>query len=148
MTSAAESPQFCIAAERSVLGGILELPDILADLTALGLVAEEFSLADHRRLYRALADMRDRGIPLDCTSASEFIGGDPRDVALIADCVYGCVVERQHLLHHAAIVRKKSRLRQLGRLGEWLEAESSSPHADPDSLTRVLIQKLSPEVRP
>ena len=133
-------------AERSVLGGILELPDILADLTALGLVAEEFSLADHRRLYRALADMRDRGIPIDCVSASEFIGGDPRHVALIGDCVFGCVVERAHLLHHAAIVRRKARLRKLLRMAEWVATKAEEPNADPSTIARVVIEKLSSEV--
>jgi len=128
--------------EKYVLGGCIEESAILTAVLAAGLTPEDFSFSVHANFFRALTQMRKEGIPVDLISVAEFIGNDDRDVAILADCVSGVVIQQAHILHHAGIVRKKARLRTLLHLAELLETTASEPHADPDEIGKMVAMKL------
>ena len=129
--------------EKYVLGGCIEESAILTAVLAAGLTPEDFSLSVHARFFRALTEMRAEEIPVDLISVAEFIGNDDRDVAILADCVSGVVIQRAHILHHASIIRKKARLRNLLHLAEELLETAAGPHADPDQIVLMVAMKLS-----
>jgi replicative DNA helicase len=128
--------------EQAVIGACIEENHILLAVVNSGLTPEDFSLSDHARFFRALTEMLTQGIPVDIISVAEFLGNDSREVAALADCVCGVVVEVRHILHHAGIIRKKARLRTLLHLAEWIETTACDPHADPDELGRMVAMKL------
>jgi replicative DNA helicase len=132
------------AAERSVLGACVESAEMLTAALAEGISADDFSVSDHQRVFRALLEMRDKRIPIDCISVSEQLGNDQRDFALLGDLTCGAIIHPSHVAHHARIVRNKSRLRSLLRLSDWMAREAGAPCADPDEIAKLACEKLEP----
>jgi replicative DNA helicase len=121
-----------LEAERSILGGIL-LDNSLYDQAAEHLVADDFSLDAHRRIYSRMCDLRETDQPVDMITLVEqldrrreveAIGG----VAYLSSLIDG-VPERPSIEHYVRIVRNKALLRGLINLSQNAIAEAIE-HAD------------------
>ena len=130
-----------VAAERCVLGAVIEDESLWRKLTDSGLRSQHFYLSDHRRVFGAIDRLKGRSMPVDYISVAEELGNLGGDYVLIASLVHGVVVQENHVLHHAAIIRKKSRLRSLLKIGEWIQ-KAVTEIAEPDSLTAQIRNML------
>jgi replicative DNA helicase len=130
-----------IAAERSVLGGVIEDDGLLPEVIAADLQREDFSLSDHQRVFSAILSLHERKLPVDYVTVAEELGNDQNAYVLLGSLIQGVIVHEDHILHHVAIVRKKSRLRALLRLAEWL-TKAVTESADPDKLIIATREKL------
>lgn len=144
MSDSASSLPVNESAERSVLGSCIECSNLLSAALAEGLSADDFSVSNYQRVFRALLEMRDKKIPVDCISVAEHLGNGQNDFALVGDLVSGAVVHHSHVAHHCRIIRQKSRLRSLLRLSDWMTREAASPCADPDEIIKRACEKLGP----
>jgi replicative DNA helicase len=122
-----------LPAEQCVLGAMIEDDSFVPEVLASGLRAEDFFISDHRRIFHAVERLRERQAPVDYVSVAEQLGNRAEDYAVIGGLVHGVVLHEDHILHHAAIVRRKARLRGLLKIGEWL-SEAVSETADPESI--------------
>lgn len=117
LASALNTPPQNLEAERGVLGSILLVNDVLDEVSDL-LHPDQFYLDAHRRIYRAIVDLRDTGVDgfdpvivaeaLDKRNELAEIGG----VEYI-ERVLASVPHAAHAKYYATIVRDKSMLRQL-----------------------------------
>ena len=131
-----------LPAERTVLGALIEDADLFSDAISEGLTVDDFSISAHRRIFGAILELREKNCPVDYIAVAEQIGNAPEDFALIGDLISGVVIERTHILHHVRIVRKKSRLRALMKLADWISHSAVQVAADPDALVQVTLTKL------
>ena len=104
--------------ERVVLRRIDRMTELLPEAVATGLAVTDFSLNDHRRIFAVILAMVENKSPIDLVLLAEYIGGSQMCYVLIASLIEGVVIERSHILYHVALVRKKSKLRQLERMGQ------------------------------
>ena len=130
-----------LAAERSVLGAVIEDDTLLPELIACGLTENDFGLNEHRRLFAAIGALRQQNRPVDYITVAEQLGNRQEDYALVARLIDGSVTDPDHVLYHARIVQKKARLRALLRLADWI-ARVADDSADPDALIEQIIGKL------
>jgi replicative DNA helicase len=131
-----------LAAEREVLGALIEEPALLSEAIAMGLSSDDLSLADHRRIFSAMVALREQGHPIDYITLAEHLGNRSADFALMSDLISGVVVSRGHVLHHVGIVRKKAGLRNLIKLSEWMALAAGEDGADPKALIKGALEKL------
>jgi replicative DNA helicase len=129
--------------ERAVLGALIESEQILSDALKAGLRENDFSISDHQRIFAAIVALREKYVPVDQLSVAEQLGNGQWDVALIGDLINGAVIVRSHVAHHVQIVRKKSDLRQLAKMGDWLTTAACRTGAEPNDLTAQLLKQLS-----
>lgn len=105
-----------LEAESSVLGGIL------LDNEAINLVLElvqpdDFYRESHRKIFRAMIDITDRGEPVDLITLSEFLKGR-NELEAVGGAAYlaslaDFVPTAANISHYARIVREKAILRSL-----------------------------------
>jgi replicative DNA helicase len=131
-----------LPAERVVLGGLIESPELLPEALAGGLAAEDFSLEDHRRIFAAILALADSKSPVDYVLLAEHLGGRQEDFVLVASLIDGLVIESGHILYHVRLVRKKSKLRQFERMGANLVASICETGADPDTIAAMIREQL------
>jgi replicative DNA helicase len=131
-----------LASERVILGALIEEESILSAAVGAGLDIEDFFLSDHRRIFAAMLELRENNSPVDYITVAEQLGNRQADVVLLASLIDGVVIDRSHVLYHIGIVRKKSRLRRLQQLAEWMLQSANEISADPDALTEVALEKL------
>lgn len=131
-----------LPAERVVLGGLIESPDLLPEAVAAGLAVRDFSLSDHRRIFTAILALVESKSAIDYVLVAEHLGGSQDDYVLLGSLIDGVVIEQGHILHHVALVRKKSKLRQLERMGANLVASICETGADPDTIAAVIREQL------
>jgi replicative DNA helicase len=131
-----------LPAERVVLGGFIESPDLLSEAVASGLAENDFSLSDHRRIFAAILALAESKSVVDYVLLAEHLGGRPEDYVLLSSLIDGVVIEQGHILHHVALVRKKSKLRQLERMGAGLGTSATERGADPDKIAALLREQL------
>jgi replicative DNA helicase len=130
-----------LPAERSVLGALIEDDSLLPEVIAAGLRAGDFSLSDHRQVFAAILALREQKSPIDYITVTEKLGNRQEDYVLLASLIHGVVVHEDHTLYHVAMVRRKSQLRTLLRIAEWLTRVVDDA-ADPDALIEQAIRKL------
>ncbi|HKF02647.1 MAG TPA: DnaB-like helicase N-terminal domain-containing protein [Candidatus Sulfotelmatobacter sp.] len=130
-----------LPAERCVLGAIIEDDSLWDEVIASGLCRRHLFLDDHRHVFGAIERLKARNAPVDYISVAEELGNRAQDYVLIASLVHGVVVQEDHVRHHAAIVRKKSCLRALLKMGEWITT-SVTETSDPDLLTKQIRSML------
>jgi replicative DNA helicase len=131
-----------LPAERAVLGALIEDDGLLSAAISEGLTVDDFSISDHRRIFGAILELRDKNCPIDYISVAEQLGNDPADFALLGDLISGVVVERSHIRHHVGIVKKKSQLRTLMKVADWISQSATEVAVNPDVLVQVAIEKL------
>jgi replicative DNA helicase len=119
-------------AERSILGAIL-LDNSLYNQAAEHLVADDFSLDAHRRIYSRMRDLQETGRPVDMITLMEeldrrkeveAIGG----VAYLSSLIDG-VPDRPSIEHYVRIVKNKALLRGLINVAQNAIAEAIE-HSD------------------
>ncbi len=140
-----------IASERAALGACLEDESILRAAIDEGLESADFSSSEYSRLWQAMVDMAAKDYPIDPVSVLDYLGGGQFDAAMIGEVTWGTVVHLRHVLHHVRTIRKKSRLRGLLRLSEWIRNEAIEPHANPDEIARLALQtwrEIPPDIKP
>ena len=105
-------------AERSVLGAMLSEPDQIIDLAeSSGLTANDFFQPAHQELFRALTDMRTRGLAIDPVTVLQYLedrklGDAVGGPSLLGELSAG-VVSVMTAPSHVQTVRQKSILRHL-----------------------------------
>lgn len=135
---------FSCDAEQAVLGGLMLDNDRWDDMV-LALSPEDFYLASHRAIYRAMSSLAAEGQPLDLITLSarmeqqqapntpqnhlEQVGG----FAYLAELSKN-TPSAANINAYARIVASKSRLRQLLSLGRTLCADAADPRADVESV--------------
>lgn len=139
-----ESPvQFAVAqlpasklAERSVLGACL-MADCVGELEPL-LRPEDFYLASHRRIYRAMLGLAKVGKPIDFITLGEAlersgdldaVGGHAYLISLTDGLPRSVNVE-----HYAAIVKDRARRRRMLDLARRLAVDAVDDSADPEAI--------------
>jgi len=139
-------PPHSIEAEQAVLGGLM-LSAESWDRVADRLTEEDFYRRDHRLIYRAIAELSERGMPYDAVTLgdwfaanglSELVGGS-RYVIELANSTPSAA----NIVAYADIVREKSGLRQMIDVGTEIAgdayaAEGRSSH----ELLEVAEQKV------
>jgi replicative DNA helicase len=131
------------AAERSVLGALIESPDLLSALLSEGITERDFSVEDYRRIWRVLLELDAKQLPIDSISVVEKLSGSQNDYCLVAELISGAVAHPSHVLHHARIVRQKSRLRSLVTFSDWVMREAGGIGADPDLILKAAIETVA-----
>jgi hypothetical protein len=134
-----------IDAEQSVLGGLLidngafdKVRDVVTD--------GDFYRDDHRRIFRHVSRLIERGKPADVVTVDESIkASEDRDktggmnyLAALA----GNTPSAHNVRRYAEIVAEKARLRDLQAIGNELHDRAGGPGADPAALRREVETKL------
>ena len=122
-------PPHSIEAEQAVLGGLLLSPsawDRVADLVT----EHDFYRKDHRLVFRAIAELHDRGRPSDVVTVTEWFEshGQAEDVdggRYIAQLA-SSTPSAANIHAYAEIVRERSILRQLIDVGEGIASGALS----------------------
>jgi replicative DNA helicase len=102
--------------ERVILGAMLSDPVAVVDATAK-LVADDFSLDSHKRIYGAMQELSDMGHAIDFVTVAELlirrkeleaVGGRPYLISLTEDLPRHLAIE-----NYVQVVKDKSILRKL-----------------------------------
>ncbi len=123
-------PPHSLEAEQSVLGGLM-LDNAAWDQVADRIIEEDFYRADHRLIFRAIRDLAERGQPLDVVTLA---GALERNAQLddAGGMAYLATLARDtpsaaNIRAYADIVRERSVLRQLIRVGTEIAASAYAP---------------------
>ena len=105
-----------IDAERAILGAIL-LDNFSYNEAAEQLLADDFSLDSHRRIFARMMELAESGRPIDLITLTEELGRH-KEVEAIGGVAYlssltDGVPRRPNLEHHLRIVKDKAMLRGL-----------------------------------
>jgi len=118
-------PPHSIEAERSVLGGLM-LDNSAWDLVADRIGEDDFYRRDHRLLFRAIRALAEDGQPLDAVTLSEWLASRNELEAVGGLANLGELARNTpsaaNIAAYAAIVRERSVLRQLIRVGTDIAA--------------------------
>src|ERR1700712_5230588 len=126
-----------MAAEQSVLGGMLLSKDAIADVLER-LRPGDFYRPSHQNVYDAILDLYGRGEPADAITVSaeldrrgllKRVGGAPYLHTLISS-----VPTAANAGYYAGIVREKAVLRRLGSAGTRIVQMAEAPSADVDGV--------------
>ncbi|HEY5790112.1 MAG TPA: replicative DNA helicase [Gammaproteobacteria bacterium] len=123
-------PPHSIEAEQSVLGGLL-LDNASWDRVADRIAEEDFYRRDHRLVFRAAKALIERGDPCDAVTLAERLTatGDLDDAGGLA--YLGTLARNTpsaaNITAYAKIVRERSVLRQLARVGTEIANSAYSP---------------------
>jgi len=119
-TSALNIPPHSLSAEQSVLGGLMldnEAWDKIADKVA----EEDFYRADHRLIFRALADLADDNRPFDVVTLSGWLEKNQKLEEAGGLAYLGTLAKETpsaaNIVAYAEIVRERSIMRQLISVG-------------------------------
>jgi DNA-binding MarR family transcriptional regulator len=129
-------------AERTVLGAILVDNKYLAEAAAM-LSGGDFFLRDNGLLFTAMLAMRDAGLPIDMLTLIDFlekrgkVPAAPYGVQYIASLDSG-IPRVIHFAHYAAIVKEKSRLRELIKRTDSIQQRAMENGADINQLENDL----------
>ena len=123
-------PPHSIEAEQSVLGGLLidgEAWDRVCDI----LVEEDFYRRDHRLIFRAIMALAEGGQPYDAVTVSEWLASRNELEAAGGLTYLGALSKNTataaNIRSYAEIVRERSVLRQLARVGTEISNTAFNP---------------------
>jgi hypothetical protein len=127
--------QGAVSWERAALGCLIEDPNLWADAD---LTADDFLLSEHRKIWRAMCQLRGDGMPADIVTLANALDGKVESSYLSA-VVEGCVTES--FRHYVRQTREASRERSIRNLAELLV--SVAPEKRPERLEelRKVIQR-------
>jgi replicative DNA helicase len=105
-----------IEAERAILGAIL-LDNTAYNQAAEGLIADDFSLDSHRRIYLRMSELSETGRPVDFVTLSEQLG-QHKEIEAVGGVAYVTSLTDglprvKNIEQYVKIVRDKSLLRNL-----------------------------------
>lgn len=106
-----------VAAERSILGAILMNPKAYDEAAALGVVADDFSLDSHRRIYRRMEELAYKGAAIDVITLTSLLS-DRNELIAVGDAAYvGSLIEglpgRPSIKSYVRIVKEKAAQRKI-----------------------------------
>jgi replicative DNA helicase len=126
-------PPHNLDAEEAILGGVLNDNSAIAKVN---LKPEEFYVPAHQKIFKAMADLSAKSLPIDFLTLSDSlgdqltaIGGVPKLVALASLTVGSANVDR-----YAAIVHQKWQRRKLITVCQGLIANAYDPAIEWDDL--------------
>jgi replicative DNA helicase len=127
-----------LEAERALLGGLLQRPDLLADISAL-VRPVDFYRHDHQQLFKLLLEMNARGDAIDMVTVPERVAREESQeryggVAYVVE-LPDHVPSTANLGHYAETVRQKAVLRALIATADQL---SDAAYQQPDDVTGLL----------
>jgi replicative DNA helicase len=131
-------PPHSIEAEQSVLGGLLldnASFDKIADLVGEG----DFYRFEHKRIYRQICKLLERGKPVDVVTVAESLdaagdGGDTGGLAYLGELAAN-TPSAANIRRYAEIVRERAILRQLVTAGDEIAGSAFNPMGrDPKTL--------------
>jgi replicative DNA helicase len=129
-TEALRVPPHSVEAEHSVLGGLM-LDNSAWDTIADAVSAPDFYRRDHRLIFTAIGELADRSEPFDAVTVAEFLdrNGQLEDAGGLA---YLGQLARDtpsaaNIKAYAAIVRERSMLRELIRIGGEIATSAYQP---------------------
>jgi replicative DNA helicase len=123
-------PPHSLDAEQAVLGGLMLSPEAW-DKVADRLTEEDFYRKDHRIIFRAIAELSNKGMPCDAVTLGEWFESQG-----LADLVGGTAYVLQlanttpsaaNIIAYCDIVREKSVLRQLIDAGTEITSDGFAP---------------------
>ncbi len=129
-TSQIKVPPHSIEAEQSVLGGLMldnSAWDQIADLVR----EEDFYRRDHQLIFRAITHLAERSQPYDVVTLSEWLDSNQKldnagGLAYLATLAKN-TPSAANIKAYAAIVRERSILRQLIRIGAGITSQAYQP---------------------
>ena len=139
-------------AECALLGAMLADPDQLDQLVADGLRAQDFSVQLHRRAWTSLVALRAEGVPIDEVTLWQHLEATgatrPEHLTQLASWSGLGSALPSHAAHHAAVIKTKSRLRDLHLAALALAEGCAQPGADPATLAARLTIRLDEAAPP
>jgi len=125
-------------AERSVLGAMLSDPDQVIDMAEEKLIAADFFQPAHQELFKALGDMRSRGVPVDPATVLQYLEdrklgdliGGPSLLGELSSAVVSVLTAPSHI----ETVRQKSLLRHLQQACAKIVYDSQERQHAPDEV--------------
>lgn len=132
-------------AERSVLGAVLLDPLILGQAAAI-LNFDDFSLDSHRRIFKAMDEMLDRGTAIDLMTLSEALARK-KELESVGGVTYLSTLteglpRRDNIEAYAKIVRDKAMLRSIIHMSNAAIAESFENSIDVSEVLENVQGKL------
>jgi replicative DNA helicase len=126
-------PPQSLEAEESVLGGIL-LDNTALDPVIEVLIAEDFYRESHRKIFRAMLDLSEKGEPADIITLGEVLRAK-NAIADVGGMTYLAELAERvptaaNILHYARIVKEKAILR--GLIGTTTQIATRSYEAGED----------------
>ena len=130
-------PPHNLDAERAVLGAIL-LDNAMLKLVAQKLRSEDFFLAEHRRVFRAMLALA--GQPIDLITLVDQLERHGELEATGGAGYISTLVDGRarvtNVEHHTTIVREKAALRRLAHLGDEIARRALERDANVEALAR------------
>jgi replicative DNA helicase len=136
-----EGIEFSKKLESAVLGACL------LEKTAVGrtygtVTAECFYADDNKKIYKALVEMFDKNLPIDCLTLWQYMGDETLhagNTAWYLTRLTNDVVSTAHLEYHCHILKEMWRARELERI--------TSKGIDASISTKEQLQRLNEEIR-
>lgn len=127
-----------LAAEQSVLGGLLIAPEALHGIEDL-LTGDMFVRGDHRTIFYALGDMVAAGKPVDVVTLGEFLESEGHDLmAYLIDLRSG-TASAANIRAYAQLVRDDWTLRQVQMVGHRIaKASGDAPAALDEAIAELM----------
>lgn len=138
-------PPFSLEAEQSVLGGVMLVPDALAQISDW-LTVEDFHRRDHRLIYAAILKLADRREPLDAVTLLQRLEADAERDQVAVPYLYELMNNTPSAANVAAwaeIVVEKSKLRKLIDIGTQLAGNGFDPRTQSELAIANGIRDLS-----
>jgi replicative DNA helicase len=106
-----------IDAERSVLGAILLNPKAYDEAASLSVVADDFFLDSHRRMYRCIEELANKGSAIDLVTLISLLS-DRRELAAVGDAaavssLIDGLPDRPSIKSYARILKEKAAQRKI-----------------------------------
>jgi len=119
-----------LEAEQAVLGGLMLAPDAM-DKVADKLGEDDFYRKDHRLIWRAIAELANKGMPCDAVTLGDWFDANGM-VELVGGASYlielaNATPSAANIAAYADIVREKSVLRQLIDAGTAITEDGYRP---------------------
>lgn len=106
-----------LEAEQAILGGMLIYPNVVAIVNDQGLLADDFYLDIHQRIFRSMQDIVDAHKPIDVTTLTTRLQ-DKEELALAGGIDYiiklsDTAISPANSLHYIDLIKERAHLRRL-----------------------------------
>ena len=123
-------PPHSVEAEQSVLGGLL-LDNAAFDKIADRVGEDDFYRGEHRRIYRQIRSLLERGKPVDAVTVAESLdlageGDETGGLAYLGELAAN-TPSAANIVRYAEIVRERAILRQLVTVGDEIADSALNP---------------------
>lgn len=131
---------FSDEAEASLLGAMLHDHAMLEDAD-FNLSSDDFYRAENRAVFKAIMDMSAQGVDIDIVTVSEYLSKTKIDLKYLGTMAH-CVPSVANAGTYAKIIKKKSGLRKLQKLGRHLQDMSLADDANVEDIVDIFEKHL------